>query len=702
MTIKNETKSLAILVVMALTLVSAFAFIDFDGLSASGTHDINVNDWDQFKKAMKDARDAPEDTFNVTLTSAIFPDESITIPANVTVNAGADTGISILNEIATGTVYDRKVVVNEGTINLLKGEGSGAAGSIYVLGTNAVFVNKGTVTMENYTNLMANVNASIVNYGTITTHSMIQLYEGASITNDGTITLSDGGYMFVSNDGYMSVQTVHDVVSKLVNKGIIEGTGYLVLTKADAVNYGTISCYTRGDIRQGTVEWDTAMAGDITTSEGFDISPDEVQINEALRALGDRTIKDIIQDALNESLGDKANVKISKVDVDLDLTSNFIDADYPNDMTLRTAFFILDAKVDLQADFTAQLPDPGTYSFNSVPPTSERTVGVSATVTIEGMIRMDAYFDAGDQLQRVNITIGVGAVTHTDADLELSVDTSSDKYTIGYGRTDYTFGTSLEVFFGLDFNGFDLMSYNPGDQFDVKATVKIDAAIGYIALYANSNMASLLECILWSDDTSESGSIIEDLISNGKAIVDLTELFDMLFESTQTVSGIYGDSASAIPASNGLFGNTFMLSAKAVMGDDGNITLSRGEAATGVIDLGEVLFDQLESEGETSFTMSSEVNGDSMKSMFAGIIAMATGVGSSDDIEEVMTNMGAEYSDSGMTVKDMDELCDKTMDDIRNSNSNKDGENSNTVIIAIGAVVALAVLIALLFFIKKK
>jgi len=47
---------------MALALVPAFALIGSNGSSASGTHDINVNDWDQFKKAMKDAKDAPEDT----------------------------------------------------------------------------------------------------------------------------------------------------------------------------------------------------------------------------------------------------------------------------------------------------------------------------------------------------------------------------------------------------------------------------------------------------------------------------------------------------------------------------------------------------------------------------------------------------------------------------------------------------------------
>ena len=681
----NRTKILAILAVSAMVLVPAFALIGSDDSSASGTHDINVNDWDQFKKAMKDAKDAPEDTFNVTLTSAIFPDESITIPANVTINAGADTGISILNEIATGTVYDRKTVVNEGTINLLKGEGSGAAGSIYVLGTNAAFVNKGTVTMESYTTLMANINASVVNYGTITAHSMILLY-GSGITNDGTITLSDGGYLFV--------QTVHDVVAKLVNKGVIEGTGYLVLTNAEATNMGTISCGVSGEVAQKTMVYDIKNAGKTLSSEGFEVKANSDEIDSALKALGNVTVRSIIQKAVDSSsLGD---VEVLAADADLQLNSYFCDAEYPGNMTLRTAMFDLTVTLKTKMTITAMLPVEGTYAYNENPPVESRTITVESTTKISGLLRIDAYFDDGEMLERVDVTFGLGVRTSAVADLNITVN--SDDYVFSYSPTKYDFSISLDIGAGLEFDNFDLMSYNPGDEWDLQGRIKIANMDGLICITSNYFTANLLEYLAIGDEALT--ETLEDLKYRGKTTIDLDELFAEIVKFMPTNTSVSGTSA-ATSATNALSDITFLFSAKASMDDDGNITLTRGNQSTGSLDIGELFFDALEAEGEQSVSVSSEVNGDSMMSFITGTAAIFSGDASQDEIGEVLNNLGAEYSGSTVTVKQMDRMCEQKMTNINKMGGSDNGSDTG-IYIALALVTAMAAVLLISMFIKKE
>ena len=59
MTHKIRTKLLAILVVTAMALVSAFALIESGNSSGVGARDIYVNDFEQFKNAMNEAKVAP-------------------------------------------------------------------------------------------------------------------------------------------------------------------------------------------------------------------------------------------------------------------------------------------------------------------------------------------------------------------------------------------------------------------------------------------------------------------------------------------------------------------------------------------------------------------------------------------------------------------------------------------------------------------
>ena len=116
MTQKIKTKLLAVLAVTALALVPAFALIDSANASASGSHDVNVGNWDEFKTAMNDARAAPEDTFNVKMTGDsgnITVKESITIPANVNLEIIGNNMLALYY-----TESGKTTMINEGSIML--------------------------------------------------------------------------------------------------------------------------------------------------------------------------------------------------------------------------------------------------------------------------------------------------------------------------------------------------------------------------------------------------------------------------------------------------------------------------------------------------------------------------------------------------------------------------------------------------------
>ena len=137
------------------------------------------------------------------------------------------------------------------------------------------------------------------------------------------------------------------------------------------------------------------------------------------------------------------------------------------------------------------------------------------------------------------------------------------------------------------------------------------------------------------------------------------------------------------------------------MGDDGNVTLTKGDSSSGAIDIGEILFDTLEAEGEDSFVMSSEVNGDSMKSLLTGAMVVFTGMGTQEQAQKTLKNTGAEYSPSNITMKNMNRMCDQKMASINKMGSADTGNNKNLYVV-IGLVSALAVIIAIPMFIMKK
>ncbi len=158
--------------------------------------------------------------------------------------------------------------------------------------------------------------------------------------------------------------------------------------------------------------------------------------------------------------------------------------------------------------------------------------------------------------------------------------------------------------------------------------------------------------------------------------------------------------ASAVtPAVNGLF-DTFMFTASASMGDDGYVTLTRGPASTGSIDIGEIVFDRLEEEGETAIEVNTEISGDSMTTVFTGTLAVLTGA-SQEDINGVLKDLGANYTESKMSVSEMNRICDQTMRNIDKMGGADKGNNTNLYVV-IGLISALAVIIAIPMFIRKK
>ena len=136
------------------------------------------------------------------------------------------------------------------------------------------------------------------------------------------------------------------------------------------------------------------------------------------------------------------------------------------------------------------------------------------------------------------------------------------------------------------------------------------------------------------------------------------------------------------------------------MGDDGYVTLTRGPASTGAIDIGEIVFDRLEEEGETAIEVNTEVGGDSMTTLFTGTLAVLTGA-SQEDVNAVLKDLGANYTESNMTGAEMDRICDQTMRNIDKMGGRDDSDNTN-LYITVGLISALAVLITVPMFIRKK
>ena len=699
MTKMIQTKLLAILAVTALALVPAFALIDSSNSSASGTHDVEVKNWEQFKAAMGDARAAPEDTFNITLTGPVDVEESITIPANVNITAGRDTGISVGQEDSQSAMNPRKALVNEGTITLKSIDGYfGYQGAIVVDGQNAVFVNNGLLTIERDNTFNLYEKGSFINYGTVVNHSKRFEVNKASFTNDGTFTLEDG-YLIVMGD--------REYKALMVNRGIIDGTGIIVFEDADGVNMGTVTVKVYGDMKEESAGWDTSKAGKTLSSEGYKVNVKDSDINEAMKRLGDKTVEALIQDAVNSAMKGNGNAEISDATVNLELSSNYAEAEYPNNMILRTAFFKVYVNMKVQGQVTAQLPDEGTYSFNDTPALSEKTVSFESVIKLEGLLRINAYFDAGEKLQRVDVILGVGLNSSTDVKFRLGLNYPEKQYSIGYYNTTYEFGMGLNISAGLDFNGFDLLSYNPGDEWDMTGTVKVADAKGHIDITANKNSVRVLDYLTWGNQTEAEEKMSEELWDTGRTTVDLTELFDMLFGNGGAVGSPAVSSGAAMapvgasavtPAVNGLF-DTFMFTASASMGDDGYVTLTRGPASTGSIDIGEIIFDRLEEEGETAIEVNTEISGDSMTTLFTGTLAVLTGA-SQEDVNGVLKDLGTNYTESNMSVSEMDRICDQTMRNI-DKMGGRDDSNNTTLYVMIGLVSVLAVLIAIPMFIRR-
>ena len=693
MTQINRTKLLAVLAVTAMALVPIFTMIDSDNSSASGEPiDVTVTDWDTFKKAMDDARAAPEDTFNVTLTVAILVSESITIPENVKITLHDQTAIMV--ESLDGSKVN---LVNEGEIVLEEHVSPfGYSASIGAIEEGSTFVNNGKIIAKLGSTIAFYDSANLINNGTITFYSWYTTFGDSKITNHGTMT-------FVNEDSYLMMSGKK---SELTNWSTIDGEGGVgVMEGAKAVNLGVISCRVAGNVIQQEAVWDTSRAGKTIYSEGFRSVVKDSDINEALKALGDKTVEDVIQDSVNKIIEGDATVRVTSADVNLELVSNYIDAEYPNNMILRTAFFKVTVELKMSTELKAQLPDAGTYSFNDKPATSEKTIAMESTVSVEGLLRVNAYFDAGEKLQRVDVSFGLGLKTVTNADIRLDYSVIRETYTITYDRTRYDLGMSTYITMGLDFNGFDLFSYNPGDEWDVMATIKVDKATGYIDLTGNTETAKLLRCLYWNTESETTMDMILEIYNDGRTTVDLTELFDVLFGPTQVTAPVSGTSGAAVApfndsASNGMFG-TLMFSARASMGDDGYVTLTRGNQSAGALDLGEVIFDALETEGETSVDVSTDVSGSSMMDIVTATVSVFAEDASQEEINEVLKDLGAEYSESTMSVKQMDKVCDQSMNRINRYGGAYDNNSDTGLFIAIGVVAAMAAVILISMFVRR-
>ena len=698
MTRKITTKLLAILAVTALAIVPVFALLDSDGSSADGSHDVSVSNWGEFKTTMNNARDNPGDTYNVTMnvppeSGGITMMESITIPANVTLTIPGENVLSLLE----GDVGGAKItVINEGNI-IMDPHGSpfGNAGGIYAAGNNMTFINRNTITAETSSSIICMYGASFVNDGSIVSKMWnFNFTKSGGLTNYGEIVLSGSGSCLLQ------------MMSPFVNWGTVSGEGAIITEQTSVVNIGTITCRVLGEVKQESAVWDTSKAGKLISSEGYKLNVKDSDINEALAKLGDKTVEGLLQEAVNSVMGGSTSATISDVTVNLELSSNYAEAEYINNLTLRTAFFKVHAGMKVQGEINAQLPDEGTYSFNDKPATSAKTLKFNSSIKLEGLLRINAYFDASENLQRVDIILGTGLNTLIKTDFRMDINNDEKQYEISYRSTDYEFGMGLNIMIGLDFKGFDLLSHNPGDKWNIEGTVKVADAKGHIDITASKNVVELIDYTYVGEKTEEMKKQIQELLDNGKTTIDLNELFDLLFGTGGAVGAPVASSSgaamapvgasAAVPAVNGLF-DSFIFTASATMGEDGYITLTRGPASAGAIDIGEIIFDAM---GDEPLEVNSEISGDSMTTLFTGTLAVITG-SSQEDINSVLSDLGANYTESHMSVSDMDRICDQTMRNI-DKMGGADKGNNTSLYIMIGLVSALAVLIAVPMFIRKK
>ncbi len=699
MTQKIGTKILAILAVTAMALVPAFAMIDPADSSAE-SHNIDVSNLNQFKAAVNDAKAAPGDTFYINISDNLRVQESITIPENVTVNIGAWELVGFYCEDENYPT----TVINYGNI-VVSGEDKIA--QFGVVGKGATLINKGTVNLANRAAEFSVIyGASMVNDGTFMVNTFRAVVTCSCLTNNGTITIND-----TDVDSCLIVQGVsRNNMATLVNRGIIEGNGDLVLSNVEVTDTGSITCILNesDNVVKNTIVYDPAKAGKTLNSEGFNFKIDKNGINDALKILGgDKNLEGLIQDTVNTMLDGSGETKVSSADANLTLVSQYCDADYPYGMTLRTAMFDLTIDTKMKMVISGEIPKDGDYPLGEVP-MEPGNVTFDGSVKILGALRINAYFDAANNLDKLEFDLVVGVVVKGNADLRINY--YDDEFHISRDNTEYYLNATISFRMGLDFDGFDLMAYNPGDQWDVRAQFKIVDTYGEVAITAVPWVTNVLDLYYDGERTEEYDEMVDDLRYKGITVIDLTEIFEVLFGSTVAVGAPVSAPVSgaavaplgaseAVPAVSGLFGDTFLFTATASMDENGDVTLTRGAASAGALDFGELLFDTLESEGETSVTMSSKVDGDMMQGVLSGITGIVTGAGS-DQVNGVLKTMGAEYSSSTMTVQEMNKMYDQKVKYIQNYTNPL---NDNTVLyVVIGLISALAVIIAIPMFIRKK
>jgi len=454
--------------------------------------------------------------------------------------------------------------------------------------------------------------------------------------------------------------------------------------------------------------YDPAKAGKTLNSEGFNFKIDKNGINDALKVLGgDKNLEGLIQDTVNTMLDGSGETKVSSADANLTLVSQYCDADYPYGMTLRTAMFDLTIDTKMKMVISGEIPKDGDYPLGEVP-MEPGNVTFDGSVKILGALRINAYFDAANNLDKLEFDLVVGVVVRGDADLRINY--YDDEFHISRDKTDYYFNAAISFRLGLDFDGFDLMAYNPGDQWDVRAQIKIVDTYGEVAITAVPWVTNVLDLYYDGERDEEYDDMVDDLRNKGTTVIDLNEIFEALFGSAVAVGAPVSSPVSgaamaplgaseAVPAVSGLFGSEFLFTASASMDENGDVTLTRGAASAGALDFGELLFDTLEEEGETSVTMSSEVDGEMMQSVLAGIAGIAMGAGP-DEMSDVLKAMGAEYSSSTVTVQEMNRMFDQKTRYIQNYTN---PQHDDTVLyVAIGIVAVLAAGILLPMFIRKK
>lgn len=686
MTQIDRVKFLAILAVTLMILAPAFAIIDSNDSSASGgSQDVAVEDWDTFKKAMVDARGSPDITFNVNFVQSVTVVESITIPSNVKMTLADGTALDIDIQ-GSGKIN----LINEGEITLNAHEAAfGYSASIAVLGEGGKIINNGKITFMRDSTLMVDEGANLVNWGTLVIGTKSAAFNGGKLTNNNTVTINEN-----------SILTITGKKAELVNWGTINGDGALNIEDGKAVSMSTISCIVYGKVEQQKATWDAGRAGKTLSSEGFKLNLNTSQIIDALHLLGDVDLYTLIENFF-DSMAGEGKTDVDSIDTQLALTSYFCEADYPNNMILRSAIFDATVNAKIRLFIEANVPAEGTYPGTTAP-LVPKTLDITMNVTLPCVLRIDAYFDAGNLLQRVDISFGLGIKLSATTDLRINDTLNDDEYTIEYTPTRYDLNADINVFAGLDFNGFDLMAYNPGDQWDVKGKIEIGTIFGGADILLGLYTEKLIG-YMYHDDP-----VVQDMLDNlygGRTSIDFEELFEMLFgpipKTGSSISSAAG--ATMLPTNDpagGLFGRTFLFTASAEMDDGDNVILTRGPGSAGSLDFGEILFDTLEAEGESSYTMSSEVNGDSMESFLAGITVMLTGMGTQEQAEDMLKSIGAEYNPADISMKDMDRMYDNKMAEIDRMVA-VDDENGIGFYIILSCALAIAALILITTLVKR-